>query len=114
MRISRLVFLLVLFCVVPAVAQDVETVRITILHVNDTYQFIPVEGGKLGGLARVRTIRNEVLKENPNTLFTLGGDTLSPSVESRTYRGAQMIDAWKAIGLDYAVFGNHEFDLKSD
>ncbi|MGH9947647.1 MAG: bifunctional metallophosphatase/5'-nucleotidase [Pyrinomonadaceae bacterium] len=91
-----------------------QTVRITILHVNDTYQFTPVEGGKLGGLARVMTIRKEALKENPNTLFTLGGDTVSPSVETRTYRGAQMIDAWNAVGLDYAVFGNHEFDLKTD
>src|SRR5688572_33177058 len=114
MRISGLLFLLILFCDLAVVAQNTETVRVTILHVNDTYQFIPVEGGKLGGLARVRTIRNQAVKENPNTLFTLGGDTLSPSVESRTYRGAQMIDAWKAVGLDYAVFGNHEFDIKRD
>ncbi|HJS50474.1 MAG TPA: 5'-nucleotidase C-terminal domain-containing protein [Pyrinomonadaceae bacterium] len=114
MRISGLLFFLILFCDLAVVAQNTETVRVTILHVNDTYQFISVEGGKLGGLARVRSIRNEVVKENPNTLFTLGGDTLSPSVESRTYRGAQMIDAWNVLGLDYAVFGNHEFDIKSD
>lgn len=24
-----------------------------------------------------------------------------------------MIDAWNAVGLDYAVFGNHEFDIKT-
>ena len=54
------------------------------------------------------------MKENPNTIFTLGGDTLSPSVETRTYKGAQMIDAWNAVGIDYAVFGNHEFDMKTD
>lgn len=24
-----------------------------------------------------------------------------------------MIDAWNALGLDYAVFGNHEFDIKT-
>ena len=41
----------------------------------------------------------------------MGGDTISPSVESITYKGSQMIDAWNAIGLDYAVFGNHEFDF---
>ena len=114
MRISRCLFLLFVFCSLPAFAQPVETVKVTILHVNDTYQFIPVEGGKLGGLARVKTIKNQTAKENPNTLFTLGGDTVSPSVETRTYRGAQMIDAWNVLGLDYAVFGNHEFDLKTD
>jgi 5'-nucleotidase len=93
-------------------AQKPDLAHITFLHVNDTYQFTPVEGGKLGGLARVLTIKKAALKENPNTLFVLAGDTLSPSVETRTYRGAQMIDAWNALGLDYAVFGNHEFDLK--
>jgi 5'-nucleotidase len=60
------------------------------------------------------TLRRRILAENPNTIFTLGGDTVSPSVETRTYRGAQMIDAWNAVGLDLAVFGNHEFDLKTD
>ena len=105
--------LLFLFAI-SASPQESDLTRVTILHVNDTYQFTPVEGGKRGGLARVMTIRNETLKENPNTLFTLGGDTVSPSVETRTYRGAQMIDAWNAVGLDYAVFGNHEFDIKTD
>src|SRR5687767_737731 len=94
-------------------AQSTDTVRVTILHLNDTYQFTPADGGKRGGLARVMTIKKEALKENPNTLLTLGGDTLSPSVETRTYRGAQMIDAWNVLELDYAVFGNHEFDIKT-
>jgi 5'-nucleotidase len=88
--------------------------RITILHVNDVYQFVPVEGGTRGGLARILTLRKQALQENPNTIFTMGGDTVSPSVESITYKGAQMIDAWNAVGLDYAVFGNHEFDFGAD
>ena len=90
-----------------------QNVRVTILHVNDVYQFAPVEGGKRGGLARLLTLKKESLADNPNTIFTLGGDTLSPSVETRTYKGAQMIDAWNAVGIDYAVFGNHEFDIKT-
>lgn len=115
MRSERAVlfFFLLFFLTLGAIGQNAETVRVTILHVNDTYQFMPVEGGKRGGLARVLTIIRQTRAENPNTLFTLGGDTLSPSVETRTYRGAQMIDAWNALGLDYAVFGNHEFDLKT-
>jgi 5'-nucleotidase len=44
----------------------------------------------------------------------MAGDTISPSVESITYKGAQMIEAWNAIGLDYATFGNHEFDFGPD
>ncbi len=93
-----------------AFAQDV---RVTFLHVNDVYQFMPVDGGTRGGLARLITLKNQIKRENPNTIFTLGGDTISPSVETLTYKGAQMIDAWNAVGIDYAVFGNHEFDLKT-
>lgn len=96
-----------------AAIADAQTTRVTILHMNDTYQFTPVDGGKRGGLARVMTIKKRVLEENPNTMITLGGDTLSPSVETRTYRGKQMIDAWNAIGIDYSVLGNHEFDIKT-
>ncbi len=88
-------------------------IKVTFLHVNDVYQFIPADNGKNGGLARLLTLKKAALKENPNTIFTFGGDTLSPSVETRVYKGQQMIDAWNAVGIDYAVFGNHEFDLKT-
>jgi 5'-nucleotidase len=89
-------------------------VRVTLVMVNDVYQFVPVDRGAAGGLARVSTLRKRILKESPNTLFLMAGDTISPSVESITYKGAQMIDAWNQIGLDYAVFGNHEFDFGPD
>lgn len=110
MNNSLLSFVFLLTFFLPAQSQ---TVRVTILHLNDTYQFTPVDGGRRGGLGRVMTIKKETLNENPNTIMTLGGDTLSPSVETRTYKGAQMIDAWNTVGLDYSVFGNHEFDLKT-
>jgi 5'-nucleotidase len=89
-------------------------VRVTLLQVNDVYQFMPVERGAAGGLARLSTLRKRIMKESPNTLFFMAGDTISPSVESITYKGRQMIDAWNNIGLDYAVFGNHEFDFGPD
>jgi 5'-nucleotidase len=54
------------------------------------------------------------MKESPNILFLLSGDTISPSVESITYKGAQMIDAWNTAQLDYSTFGNHEFDFGPD
>lgn len=107
------VLALCLFFSTSAFGQSDETVRVTILHLNDTYQFAAVDGGARGGLARVMTIEKQTRRENPYTLMTLGGDTLSPSVETRTYKGAQMIDAWNAIGLDYSVLGNHEFDIKT-
>ena len=86
-------------------------VRVTLLQVNDVYQFAPVDGGTRGGLARVATLRKKVMAESPHTLFLMAGDTISPSIESNTYKGAQMIEAWNASGLDYAALGNHEFDF---
>jgi 5'-nucleotidase len=91
--------------------QPERIVRITLLQVNDVYRFTPAERGTRGGLARISTLRKRIMEESPNTLFLMAGDTISPSVESLTYKGAQMIDAWNAVGLDYAVFGNHEFDF---
>ena len=90
------------------------TVRVTLLQVNDVYQFAPVDQGTRGGLARLLTLKKTIEKESPNTLLLLSGDTISPSVESITYKGAQMIDAWNTAQLDYSTFGNHEFDFGPD
>lgn len=110
---SLIIILLLSFFAVNAQKKEDCLVKVTFLHVNDVYQFMPVDGGTKGGLARLLTLKKKYVAENPNTIFTLGGDTISPSVESRTYKGAQMIDAWNAIGIDYSVFGNHEFDFKT-
>ncbi len=94
-----------------------DTVRISLLHLNDVYQFTPMEQGRVGGLARVSTLRKQILAQSPITLTLFAGDTLAPSVESflevdgKPLRGQQMIDAWNALGVDYAVPGNHDFDF---
>jgi 5'-nucleotidase len=87
------------------------TTRITLLQVNDVYQFAPVDRGTRGGLGRVMTLKKQIQKDSPHTLLLFAGDTISPSVESITYKGSQMIDSWNTAGLDYATFGNHEFDF---
>lgn len=102
------------FCLVAvALAQD-STVRVTLLQLNDVYQISPVDKGKNSGLARVATLRKKIQAESPNTLFLLGGDTISPSVASTIFKGEQVIATWNAIGLDYSVLGNHEFDFGND
>src|ERR1044072_2537409 len=40
--------------------------------------------------------------------------TVRTSAECSTYKGDQMTEAWSAIGLGYATFGNHEFDFGPD
>ncbi|MCB0584975.1 MAG: 5'-nucleotidase C-terminal domain-containing protein [Phaeodactylibacter sp.] len=94
-------------------------IEFTILHFNDVYEIAPLEGGKAGGLARVATVKKELMSENPNTIAVLAGDFLSPSVigtlkkeDGERIAGQQMVEVLNAMGLDYATFGNHEFDLK--
>lgn len=92
----------------------------TILQLNDVYEIAPLEGGKAGGIARVAHVRQELLKENPNTISMLAGDFLSPSLmatlkmeNGERIAGLQMVEALNAMGLDYVTFGNHEFDLRN-
>src|ERR1041384_5174929 len=107
-----LTFLLSLSALAQTTAE--RTVRVTLLQLNDVYQISPVDKGTRGGLARVATLRKKVMEESPNTLFLLAGDTIAPSVASNIFKGQQMIAVWNMIGLDLAVFGNHEFDFGPD
>lgn len=80
-----------------------------LLLVNDVYLLEPSPDGR-GGLARLATLVRERRRAEPNTLFVLAGDTLSPSLLSTFFKGRQMIEAWNLLELDLATFGNHEFD----
>lgn len=82
------------------------------LSINDVYVADTLADGG-GGLARVATVRKR-LADQGRVVFALAGDVLSPSLESKYYRGRQMIDALNAAKLDYATFGNHEFDFEAD
>lgn len=60
------------------------------------------------------TLVHRLRREADHSLFVLAGDTLSPSTLSAVLRGRQMVEAWNAVGLDAATFGNHEFDWGPD
>ena len=88
-----------------------------ILQINDVYEIGALDNGKRGGLPRVAAVLQKLRAENPNTYFVLCGDFLSPSVvgtlkhEGKPIKGKHMVDVLNYIGLDYAILGNHEFDL---
>ncbi len=97
---------LVVCSLAPAFA---EPVKITFLHTNDIY-LIDQQNGK-GGFPKLMTLLTQERAANPHTLITFGGDLLSPSIMSAITQGSQMIELMDAIGLQYAVPGNHEFDF---
>lgn len=123
--LSLLFLLLGLYTCTPArylVPKEDTIVEFTILQLNDVYEIAPLEGGKAGGLARVATVRKELMRENPNVITIMAGDFLSPSFVGtlkfedengvlEKIAGQQMVETLNAMGLDYATFGNHEFDL---
>src|SRR5580765_2874648 len=82
------------------------------LLVNDVYVADTMADGS-GGLARVATVRGRLADQGP-VLFVLAGDVLSPSLLSKYYSGRQMVEAFNAAKLNYATFGNHEFELPLD
>jgi len=89
-------------------------VRVTLLQLNDVYQILPSDLDGSGGLARIATLKKQILSESDNMIFVLAGDTISPSLESIVFKGQQMIDLWNILGLNVAVYGNHEFDFRPD
>lgn len=95
-------------------------VQISILHVNDVYEISPLEGGQVGGMARLATLKKELTQKNPNTLTILAGDFLNPAVistfkyEGKGIKGKQMIEVMNAVGFDWVGLGNHEFDLDEE
>ena len=98
-----------------------EEVPFTILQFNDVYEIVPLQAGGPRLLARAGTLRANLLKENRRTYSVIAGDFFSPSpmmdakdAQGHKLAGRQMVGVLEALGLDYATFGNHEFDLKRD
>ncbi len=95
-------------------------IEFVFLHANDVYEIFALQGGKAGGLARVATLKDELLAENSNTLTVHAGDFLNPSLigsikyEGKRIKGKQMVEVMNAVGFDLITFGNHEFDLDED
>ena len=85
-----------------------DTVKITFLGVGDVYNF---DNGKpRGGMARLNAVARAEKAANPNTIYVMDGDMLSPSLLSGFDKGENMINLSNVVPFDLAVPGNHEFD----
>jgi 2',3'-cyclic-nucleotide 2'-phosphodiesterase (5'-nucleotidase family) len=97
---------------------DDHKISVTFLQINDVYEIAPLNGGREGGMARVATLKKRYRQKNPATYLAIAGDFLSPSVYNslkymdKAIRGRQTVEVLNAAGLDIAMFGNHEFDIK--
>jgi 5'-nucleotidase len=110
--IAALALLLTLAACVGSAPPPIPLNPVRFLLINDVYIADTLRDGR-GGLARVATVRNRLADQGP-VVFVLAGDVLSPSVLTKYYAGRQMVESLNAAKLDYATFGNHEFDLELD
>jgi 2',3'-cyclic-nucleotide 2'-phosphodiesterase (5'-nucleotidase family) len=89
-----------------------------LMAINDVYRIEGLEEGRVAGLARVRSLRKELERDNPDLLLLHAGDFLFPSFASRMYNGEQMVAVLNDLDGDtaafddrmIAVFGNHELE----
>jgi len=110
--IAALVLAAALVCGWPVLADSEAKAPspVTVLLINDVY--------RLDNLAGVRTLRRQLEADHGEVLLLHAGDFLFPSLLSRRYDGAQMIDLLNRLDGDadahdprmFVTFGNHEFD----
>src|SRR5262245_44029438 len=112
---SRLIPCVLLLSLAPAARAGVA--EVVLLQLNDVYEITRPGKKDLGGLTRVAGLLKQLREKNPNTVSILAGDFFSPAalgtavVDGEPLNGKQMVAVLNATKLDYATFGNHEFDI---
>jgi len=88
----------------------------TILYFNDAHQIDPVvdDLGQRGGVARLTTVVRGVRSRDPATFVVLGGDLGGGRLFGGLFHGFPMVEAFNALPLDLASFGQHDFDFGSE
>ncbi len=108
-RLAPAMFALATAAAIPSGAALADTVKLTIFGVGDIYNFA---GDKnRGGFARLNAVAKAEKAANPNFIYVMDGDMLSPSILSGFDKGQNTIDLTNLMPFDLAVPGNHEFDF---
>lgn len=93
-----------------------KTIKLTILHTNDTQSQIepfPLDAPKNAGLGGVQARADLIQKirtEEANVLLLDAGDFFQSSSYFDVYKGAVEIEAMNRMNYDAAGLGEHEFD----
>jgi len=96
----------------PMVAMADETATLRIILTGDHY-VLPAKKGR-GGFAKLATVVKQEKAGAEHSIFVHSGDAYSPSLLSGMLKGKQIVDMLNAVGLDYMVLGNHEWDFGVD
>ena len=112
--------LLAIPCISSMAAEEAKTLDVMFLHDTHSHlnEFATVEDGEtqvLGGFAKIKTLMNEQLAENPETLLLDAGDfSMGTLVQVVFEEEASEIRMLGELGISTTTLGNHEFDYKAE
>ena len=106
------IFVVALSGLLLAFSVAAETATLTFVLTGDIYELDSSKGR--GGMAKLSTVVQQQRAKGEHVLFVHAGDTFSPSLLSGFTKGKQMVEIFNAMGLDYMVLGNHEWDFGNE
>jgi len=114
MRLKKLFsgLLMGMIAFAPMAVKADETATIRFILTGDMPEFTSEDGrGGYAKLASVAKTFKKKTKRNIRSLLIHAGDAYSPSLLSGLDKGKSTVDMLNAVGVDYMVLGNHEWDF---
>ena len=112
----RKYLVLILTLIANCTALSAQEKAVKILYFNDAHEpdMVSTEGGLLGGVSRMKSVVDSIRQSSPDALLLFGGDLGGGTLAGKLYRGTVMVDFLGDIGVDYANYGQHDFDYGLD
>lgn len=101
-----------IFCAAALLAAGVtaDAGKLILLQTNDTHSQIDPTDKNLGGIQRRKAVVDSVRAEHPDVLLMDSGDAVQGTLFFTIYGGEAETRMMNALGYDYAIVGNHDFD----
>ena len=111
--LALLMMMTTVFTSLPVAAEEAKTTKheIVILHTNDVHARVKAdEREKAIGYGKIKTYKDELVKEGKTLLMLDAGDTLHGTTFATISRGDSIVKLLNEVGYDYMVPGNHDFN----
>lgn len=111
--LALLMMMTTVFTSLPVAAEEAKTTKheIVILHTNDVHARVQAdEREKAIGYGKIKTYKDELVKEGKTVLMLDAGDTFHGTTFATISRGDSIIKLLNEVGYDYMVPGNHDFN----
>ena len=111
--LALLMMVTTVFTSLPVAAEEAKTTKheIVILHTNDVHARVKAdEREKAIGYGKIKTYKEELVKEGKTVLMLDAGDTLHGTTFATISRGDSIVKLLNEVGYDYMVPGNHDFN----